>query len=547
MERILTAVFYALGIGLLSNSVANTTPMQPKPALTSVDQEKSAPQEDPSAQTLKEVKALKAQGDLTAAKEKALAYLAKSPNDQDIALLLGLIYLQEKNYTAAAARLTPVLNQTPHYVDARVGLIRIKIAQKDTAAATELLNEGLKITPQDEQLLALKKQLTTPKATLAKSGTRKKTIPTTTAKMPKKPVISPQMRDFNQAKTLLAQKNYQAAQRILTRLTTQYPTNSAYRIALADSYLAKGNTMNALLLIRSGLACNPNNADLLVKAGEIHRLLGEYALADQAYYCLMPAAPKQAQGLLAEVDEISPRYRYGVNEVGMYSNNAYVNDLHSIWDYSSLHYSHDTLFGRATGRINYASRQQQNAAQYELNILPRFNRNIYFDVTGAFANEPALFPDVTAASEVYVNFPRFFELSGGAKYAKIAQTYFNTYTGSFNLYPGYYWVSLRPYYFIPKDRHKHSFLMTAKMRRYFITDDHYIGFTVGTGRSPDLADLLTVNFIVIRNNFINANYTFPLCHHRLLVDLGLGYQRWQYPSNLIRNLYDGTVGLRYRF
>ena len=103
------------------------------------------------------------------------------------------------------------------------------------------------------------------------------------------------------------------------------------------------------------------------------------------------------------------------------------------------------------------------------------------------------------------------------------------------------------YFFAPKDHSKNSILYTGVIRRYFDTVDHFLSLGLGSGHSPDLSDLLTVNFIVIRNNYVTLTYEFPIINHHYIVDLGAGYQRWQYPSNLVRNLYNGSVGIKYRF
>ena len=303
-------------------------------------------------------------------------------------------------------------------------------------------------------------------------------------------------------------------------------------------------------LLEEGLKNNPYNTELLIEEGSIHNALRQYPLAAHAYQQAKKTSPndKRIDGLLSEIDHISPHYSYGLNEIGMSTDNAYVSDVHSIWDWSSIYYSRDTAYGVATARLNYAFRLHQGTPQYEFDFSPRFNRNIYADLSIAFAKQPAIFPDFSTYGEAYVNIPQFFELSGGAKYAKIAQTFYASYTGSINFYPKGYWISFRPIYFVPKGRVNTSLLYTARARKYLgDTLDSYIGIGVGSGQSPDLADLLSVSFIVIKNNFINASYGFPIFNHQVLVELGAGYQRWQYPTNLIRNLYDGSITFKYRF
>ena len=234
------------------------------------------------------------------------------------------------------------------------------------------------------------------------------------------------------------------------------------------------------------------------------------------------------------------------NEIGFFTDNAYVADLHSIWDYSSVYYMRDTSTGRVGGRVNYASRRGYSAPQFELDYFPRLSQNLYLDLAVAASSQPALFPQRMARAEGYFKANSFLELSAGAQYSKINKTYFNTYTASLNYYLADYWLSFRPYFFKPKTNNS-SILYNATVRRYLNNPDNFISLTAGSGRSPDIADLLTVNFIVINNNFVTLNYQFPILNHQMFIDLGAGYQRWRYPSQLIRSLYDGKIGLKYRF
>ncbi|USQ14786.1 YaiO family outer membrane beta-barrel protein [Legionella lytica] len=492
----------------------------------------------PPATSLAEIKTLRAQGKLNIAKEKSLQNLKINPKDLDSELLLGLIYLQLKDYPQARVRLRAVLIQKPDYLDARIGLIKLNLVQKRVKEAGDLIRQGMATNPHNYQpLLLLKKQLaylTTPQKAKRAYSARQ----------------APKVDKLAQAKSYIAQKKYNEAKIILQNLVAQYPNNSEYHIALANFYLDRHNDMKALSVIRRGLKSNPYNADLLIKQGMIHDTLRQYSLAARSYQQAKKSSPKDKKigGLLADINSISPRYAYGLNEIGISSDNAYVSDLHSVWDWSSIYYSRDTIYGVATAKVNYASRLQQKAPQYELDFSPRFNRNIYADLSVAFASKPAIFPDVATSGEAYVNIPKFFELSGGAKYAKIAQTFFVTYTSSISFYPSSYWFNFRPYYFVPKGHKNTSLLYTVKARKYFGgTLDHYFGIGAGSGKSPDLADLLTVNFIVIQNNYINASYGFPIFNHHVITELGAGYQRWKYPSNLVRNLYDGSVAFKYRF
>lgn len=500
------------------------------------------PDNSSNSSILADIQTLRKEGHLELAKEKALNYLSTNPDDPDISLLLGLIYLQQKNYLQAETYFSIVLKHTPNYLDARLGFIRAKIATNDFTGAKLLLEQGLKLTPANPELEQLAKNLSYLTSEKAVTNIKHKKI------MARPVILSMEERYLKQANYYLQQQQFSKSEAIFIALVARYPTNIKFLLALVDFYLSRHNDMAALILIRERLVNEPST-ELFIKKGEIHTLLHQYALAVRSYRQAMALGldNKKGEGLIAEVQEISPRSVYGVNEIGVWTDNSYVSDVHSIWDYSTLYYKRDTDFGSAVAKINYASRLHNNANQYEIDFSPRFNRNVYMDLATAYSNKPEIFPNFMMAAEGYVNIPNFFELSAGGKYSKIKQTYFATYTSSLNLYPGNYWISFRPYYFVPRNSALSSLLYTANVRRYLSNDDHFIGIGFGTGHSPDLADLLTTNFFIIKNSFVNMSYEFPILNHRIIVDLNAGYQRWQYPSDLVRNLYNGAIGLKYRF
>lgn len=494
-------------------------------------------------ESLKNIQNLRKQGELEKAKQAAIEYLAKQPKDIDAKLLLGLVYIQLNQYDEANQQILPVLEQSPTYMDARLALIKIRMHEKKYDEADALATEGLKQQPYNSELETFKKNIlflkTPPKE--AQPQPEKKTTYTQTPTKSNRPLVKTQKRPIakKRSQTILIAK----------QLPNENPRNVEMSLALADAYLARKNDMRALFIIQRSLKFNPNNEKLLAKEGQIQSILSNYSLALNSFKKVLAQNPKNdtTQTLFEKIMETRPRFKYGVNEVGISTSNYYVNELHSIWDYSTLYYTRDTDLGPVTGKVNYTSRQGIDAPQFELNFSPRFNRQVYFELATGFANEPALFPKEMYAAEGFFYTTPLTQISAGAKYSNIGHTYFSTYTGSLNFYPGNYWISFRPYFFVPKNTQNNSTLYTGVIRRYFDTDDHYISLSGGTGYSPDLADLLTVNFIVIRNNFINLNYEFPIFNHKYVIDLGGGYNNWKYPRGLVRNLYSGLIAIKYRF
>lgn len=490
-----------------------------------------------SLAVLNQLRALRKSGKLKEGLQIAQDYLQKIPKDYDVKLQLGLMYAQQKNYSAAKTQLEEVLQHTPEYLDARVGLIHIAMNEKNQQEAKRLLAKGLKLEPKNAQLLSLKKNLTS--LMVAENVAKQK-------------AAEERLRQalFKSAQNLLLAEKYRDAKIIVSELLKQQPMNSDYIILLSNIYLEQHNDYYALSIICEALRAQPNNIQLLIKRGQIDTLVRAHSIAAQQFFKVLQRDPKNegAKRGLADIENLSPHFFYGVNDIGLSTDNAYVDDLQAVWNYSSLSYLRELDIGRIGGKINYASRLGFEGRQYEIDFSPRFNRNFYAELITAYSKVPELFPNTLYSGEGFLAIPKTpFEVSAGAKWAKIERSFLRTYTGSLSFYPEGWWINFRPFYYFPKDSKSQSILYTARVRKYFGSIDHFVGVGAGVGRSPDLADLLTVNFLVIKNRFVNVNYTFGIFNYRVLVDLSAGYQRWQYPSDLVRRLYDGSIGFCYRF
>jgi len=236
-----------------------------------------------------------------------------------------------------------------------------------------------------------------------------------------------------------------------------------------------------------------------------------------------------------------------LNEVGINTEGDYVSGLNGKWQYTTLYYSYDTPWGIAALGMNDATRFGITANQLAMNFFPVFNKNLYFRLTGDYANQPLLFPTYVAGIEAY-SAAMPVELSLGLNYSWIIPNIaFAQYTGSISKEWGDYWFSFRPNYYVPLHGPT-STLYTATVIRYFGPKDTYLKVTAGSGYSPNLADLTTVDFIVVQNNSITASVQFPVINHSLLMTIGGDYQHWVFPENsTVWNISGLIIGLNYRF
>lgn len=260
---------------------------------------------------------------------------------------------------------------------------------------------------------------------------------------------------------------------------------------------------------------------------------------------LLLAQPLSAASYIEE-KKIDEDKKY-THELGIYQQQYNISDVGKWWDYSTLYYGQETPLGKVFGKLNYANRSARQALQGEIEAYPKINKYLYFDLDFAFANDPNLFPSQVYGAEAYVNMGKTFDVSAGAKYNRVDERHqFTTYTGSLAKGIENNLITFRPYYFVP-NHGSTSLLYTLNFRHFIQEPSFYVGFLLGTGTSPDLADLQTVDFIVLKNKIISPYINFPLFHEQLIVNLAYLYQHQEFPRGRIRNWNGGTVGLAWRF
>lgn len=503
---------------------------------------------------LKKIQTLRAKGKLDAASWLGRRYLKTHPKDTDIMLQVGLILSQQKKYSNAADYLHQVLRISPNYLDATFGLISIAMVQNHMREAATLIKEVQKNAPKDPRLhaaqISFKKTQEQNKldtlSTLYKSGNYQQ------AKKLALQYLGHNPSDTNTRLMLgriyVLQKQYQQAQSQFQWLLTQDPKNKVARLALIEAAFSSGNDNQARLRIKQALALYPNDPDFLNQEATLYALRHQYPRAvylDKKILTLYPKN-KPAKALLDEITQINPHYLYGLNEVGINSQVDYVSDLHAVWQYSTMYYNHDTPWGLASASINDATRLGVTSNQVAVNLFPVINKNLYVRLSGSYANQPLLFPTYFGGIEPYfLGMP--VELSLGANYAYILPNItFTQYTASISKEWSKYWASFRPNYYVPAHG-KRSALYTGTFIRYFGAKDTLAKITFGTGTTPDLANLTTIDFIVIKNNFVTLSAQYPLFNHRLLLTIGGDYQHWVFPNSRVREISGINIGLNYRF
>jgi len=518
----------------------------------SVIQKKSLLTRDPSP--LKKIQRLRTEGKLDEAIWVGTGYLKTHPKDTDVMLQVGLILSQQKKYARAENYLHRVLAISPNYVDATFGLIGIAIAQNHRKKAVLLIKGIQKIAPTDPRIhaaqLSLNKQDEQNKRDtldkLYKNGdaTQAKTLALYYLRQNPRDIDTRLML----GRIYLMQKQYQEAQTQFQSILRQDPGNKMARLALINTALSSGRDNQARLQIQQALAIDPTDPDFLNQEAAFYSLRHQYSRAIYLDKKIIDRYPKNkpAKALLDEITTINPNFFYGLNQLGVNSEVDYVSDLRSVWQYTTLYYNRDTPWGLASASMNDATRLGVTSNQGAINVFPIINKNLYIRFSGAYANQPILFPHYFAGIEPYF-VARPVELSLGANYAYILPNIaYTQYTASITKEWGNYLATFRPNYYSPA-RWNSSTLYTGTFIRYLGAKDTLLKVTVGTGTMPDLANLTTIDFIVVKNNFVTFNVQYPLLNHQLLFTLGGDYQHWVFPNSRVRQISGVIVGLNYRF
>ncbi len=272
---------------------------------------------------------------------------------------------------------------------------------------------------------------------------------------------------------------YDQAERELKRVLDSNPGHLDARKALIDVELWSDQPDAALRTADAGLAGSPDDQELLYKKARALKMLGNNtAAAETARQILrLNPASKEARTLLSDVEELIRRFQARVE----YTQDRF-DKTFDPWHLVSVSLSRRQAFGTVIGRVNLARRFGQTAAQYEMDVYPKFGKGVYAYLNGGYSDSP-IFPKIRAGAELYTGLPKGFEASFGARRLRFTSSSVTIYTGSLGLYVGNYWISLRPY--VTPGSTGSSVSGSLSVRRYLEGADSYVGVQVGAGSAPD--------------------------------------------------------------
>jgi YaiO family outer membrane protein len=200
--------------------------------------------------------------------------------------------------------------------------------------------------------------------------------------------------------------------------------------------------------------------------------------------------------------------------------------------YTSLEYQRNTGIGKIIPRLSYAYRFQTQGLQYELDMYPVVSKTFYGYLNYGFSNA-SIFPNHRAGAEVYANIPKANEVSLGMRYLDFRQSQATLLTGSFGMYRGNYYLSLRPYVTLFKDRNP-GFSGSLLARKYLSNSNHFIGLRGSYGFNPELrqlragTELLAESLLFVETQDLQLEYQLASKegNHRYRAELGVARQEF---------------------
>lgn len=502
---------------------------------------------------------------------QTMDYLHSYPNDGDVRLVLAQFYFQEQQYQQARLELLTILAQTPTNTDAFLVLINCDIALRNDQEALLVANLGRLFNPFDTDLYKKQFDVTTLMASITPpyqvGYTPSSPVPESrlvAIELPEATAL-PNSMDYKRIKALYAQGQHQLAIQQAQQHLVLYPKDVDVRLILGQFYFLKKRYQEAVQQEKHVLQQVPNYKDAMFILINAYMQLKQFDRAKTvvkqglAYYpddmllrkkmhdiqTIQNPPPKKSAPYPDKKPE-APKY---LNEIGLYQQNYYASDVRQLWDYSTLFYAREGELGKIYAKVNYNQRLDFRAVQEEIEAFPKLTKNIYLDIQAAIANEPNLFPDRLIGGELYVSIPKIFDVSGGGKYNFIDSLHqFTLYTGSLaKLYHNKHRLTYRANFYDPSSG-KTSLLHLFDYR-YFIQDPNvYVGIMYGQGTSPDLANLVTVDFLVTDNKIVSPYLNMTFLNERLILNAALYYQNQVFFSlQRIRNWTGGTLRLAWKY
>lgn len=366
---------------------------------------------------------------------------------------------------------------------------------------------------------------------------------------------------FSRARDLAFEGHRLQARDTLMRILSDYPDYTDVQTLLAKTYSWDGDYDQARRHFNRITSRQRGLEEVWVAAIQNERYAGNpslaLGLANKALFYL--GSSHQVEGLrqavLEENRPVEPTPAEAeapaANLLSLTSDLEVFNTGFDPMYYTSLEYQRTTGLGKVLPRLNYSNRFNTQGLQAELDLYPVLSKTLHAYLNYGFS-EAAIYPNHRAGAELYANLSGGHEISLGGRYLDFRQSTAKLLTASYGLYRGNYYLSLRPYLSLFKDRNP-GVSGTFLARRYLSDEFHYLGLRGVFGYSPEIrqlragAELLAETLLFVESQQLQLEYQFTGvgAKNRYRAQLGVGRQEFVQESGSFYWVFQ--AGLRYQY
>lgn len=335
---------------------------------------------------------------------------------------------------------------------------------------------------------------------------------------------------------------YDSAVYRFQNIKTYSPNNEEAAIAYTDLEYWNDHYEKALSVCDNALITNPNSTALLVRKAKILKALKQFKEASAIANNLVKLDSHNSVAL-ALASALSDAE--AVNKIGIsYDYSHFDKQFDKPWHLASMSYSRQTKIGSFTGRINYANRFGSNGTQAEIDAYPHISKTFYSYASFGYSASD-IFPRYRAGFSLYANLPKSFEGEAGIRYLKFDNSTF-IYTAYLGKYYSNFLFGLRTY--ITPGTAGTSASYNLSGRYYFKGADDYLGFSIGTGISPD-DRVLNYQYneklrLLTRQASLSFNHSFAKFN---IISVKAGLINQEFKASSTGNQLDLSIGYARRF
>jgi len=339
--------------------------------------------------------------------------------------------------------------------------------------------------------------------------------------------------------------NYTEAREVLNPLLAKNPGDEDIIFANASVEYWSQDSQKALDMVHEGLILHPGSEDLLLLQAKILRDMKRYPEANEVVNKILEINPNLTEARALSQTLAPVAYK---NAVGLRYDYVYFDKrFDDPWHLASADYTKVTSLGSATARVNYANRFATDAAQFEIDLYPRFSNIFYAYVNAGISDDKGIFPQYRAGFSLYANLPKAYEAEAGFRLLKFADEDTWIYTLSLGKYYKNFWFNFR--IFLTPDNNNVTQAYSLGSRYYFGGSDDYAGLRLGTGISPDnnANNVLYGNTAYrLKSNNVTAEYRTTLNQSNVLY-AQIAYENQEYEKGTYNNQISVGIGYIHRF